>query len=100
MKDSAILINTARGPVVDQEALVEALRAGRPERAAIDVTNVEPIDMDDELRSLPNVIIAPQIASASVATRLKMANMAVDNLIAGLSGEKLINCANSEVYDK
>ena len=100
MKDSAILINTARGPVVDQEALVEALRAGRPERAAIDVTNVEPIDMNDELLSLPNVIIAPHIASASVATRLKMANMAVDNLIAGLSGEKLINCANSEVYDK
>ena len=100
MKDSAILINTARGPVVDQAALIAALRTGRPEKAAIDVTTMEPIDMNDELLSLPNVIIAPHIASASVATRLKMANMAVDNLIAGLSGEKLINCVNSEVYDK
>ena len=100
MKDSSILINTARGPVVDQKALVEALRSGRPAKAALDVTSVEPIDMNDELLSLPNVIIAPHIASASVATRLKMANMAVDNLLAGLSGERLINCANPEVYDQ
>ena len=96
MKDSSILINTARGPVVDQEALVEALRSGRPAKAALDVTSVEPIDMNDKLLSLPNVIIAPHIASASVATRLKMAHMAVDNLLAGLSGERLINCANPE----
>lgn len=100
MKDSSILINTARGPVVDQEALVEALRSGRPAKAALDVTSVEPIDMNDELLSLPNVIIAPHIASASVATRLKMAHMAVDNLLAGLSGKRLINCANPKVYDQ
>jgi glyoxylate reductase len=99
MKESATLINTARGPVVDQEALIQALESGKPGRAALDVTTVEPIDMNDRLLSLPNVIIAPHIASASVTTRLKMANMAVDNLIAGLSGERLINCANSKVYD-
>ena len=99
MKESATLINTARGPVVDQEALVEALEAGKLSRAALDVTYIEPIDIKDRLLSLPNVIIAPHIASASVNTRLKMANMAVDNLIAGFSGKELINCANPKVYN-
>ena len=95
MEKSATLINTARGPVVDQEALID----GKLSRAALDVTYIEPIDIKDKLLSLPNVIIAPHIASASVNTRLKMANMAVDNLIAGFSGERLINCANPTVYN-
>jgi lactate dehydrogenase-like 2-hydroxyacid dehydrogenase len=98
MKETAILVNTARGGVVDQGALVEALRRGRPAVAALDVTAVEPIDSQDELLTLPNVVITPHIASASVATRLRMANMAVDNLLAGLSGAPLPNCANPEVY--
>ena len=99
MKKSATLINTARGPVVDQEALIEALEEGKLSRAALDVTYIEPIDIKDKLLSLPNVIIAPHIASASVNTRLKMANMAVDNLIAGFSGERLLNCANPTGYN-
>lgn len=98
MKETAILVNTARGGVIDQDALVAALRQGRPAMAALDVTAIEPIDSQDELLTLPNVIITPHIASASVATRLRMANMAVDNLLAGLSGALLPNCANPEVY--
>ena len=98
MKDTAILVNTARGGVVDQDALVAALRRGRPAMAALDVTAVEPIDVRDELLSLHNVIVTPHVASASVATRLRMANMAVDNLEAGLEGSRLPNCANPEVY--
>ena len=98
MKETAILVNTARGGVVDQGALVEALRRGRPAMAALDVTAVEPIDARDELLSLPNAIVTPHIASASVATRLRMANMAIDNLAAGLEGRLLPNCANPDVY--
>ena len=98
MKETATLVNTARGQVVDQQALVVALRQGRPAMAALDVTAIEPIDSQDELLALPNVIVTPHIASASVATRLRMANMAVDNLLAGLAGAPLPNCANPEVY--
>ena len=98
MKDTAILVNTARGGVVDQVALVEALRRGRPAMAALDVTAVEPIDARDELLTLPNAVVTPHIASATVATRLLMANMAVDNLAAGLEGSRLPNCANPDVY--
>ena len=96
MKPTAILINTARGPVVDQRALAEALRQGRPAMAALDVTDPEPIAMDDPLLQLSNVIIAPHIASGSRATREQMAEMAVDNLLAGLRGELPPNCVNPE----
>ena len=98
MKETAILVNTARGGVIDQAALVDSLRRGRPAVAALDVAAVEPIDSQDELLTLSNVVITPHIASASVATRLRMANMAVDNLLAGLSGAPLPNCVNPEVY--
>lgn len=100
MKETAILVNTARGGVIDQDALAAALRRGRPAMAALDVTAIEPINSQDELLTLPNVVITPHIASASVATRLRRANMAVDNLLAGLSGAPLPNCANPEVYQK
>lgn len=96
MKPSAVLVNTARGAVVDQHALYEALRDGRIFAAGIDVTEVEPIPPDDPLLTLDNVIIAPHVASASFATRRNMALMAADNLIAGLRGEVPPNCVNPE----
>ncbi|MCX6030769.1 MAG: D-glycerate dehydrogenase [Chloroflexi bacterium] len=98
MKRTAILINTARGPVVDHAALYAALRDGVIGAAALDVTEPEPIPPDSPLLALENVLIVPHIASASVATRGKMARMAADNLIAGLRGERLPNCVNLEAY--
>lgn len=97
MKPTAVFINTSRGPVVDQKALYEALKSGQIFAAALDVTEVEPISPDDPLLTLDNVIISPHIASASVATREKMALMAADNLLAGLRGEIPPNCVNPEV---
>ncbi len=96
MKPSAVLVNTARGPVIDQRALYEALRDGKIFAAALDVTETEPISMDDPLLTLENVIIAPHIASASVPTRRKMAMMAAENLVVGLRGGVPPHCANPE----
>ncbi|NTW08352.1 MAG: D-glycerate dehydrogenase [Anaerolineaceae bacterium] len=89
MKPSAVLINTARGPIVDQQALYDALKDGRIAYAALDVTDPEPLPPDDKLLSLTNIIILPHIASATGATRTKMCMMAIENLVAGLKGEKL-----------
>lgn len=100
MKKTAILINTSRGPVVDQAALYAALRDGVIAGAALDVTDPEPIAMNDPLLTLENCIIAPHIASASVTTRTKMAVMAAENLLAGLRGEPLPNPVNPEVKQK
>jgi glyoxylate reductase len=97
MKPTAVLINTARGPVIDQAALAAALRNGRPGYAALDVTEVEPIPPDDPLLTLPNCIITPHIGSASFATRARMAAMAVENLRAALRGERPPNLINPEV---
>jgi glyoxylate reductase len=98
MKRTAILINTARGPVVDPAALYEALAERRILGAALDVTEPEPLPMDSPLLTLDNLIVVPHIASASVATRQKMSLMAAQNLIAGVRGERLPNCVNPEVY--
>ncbi|HEY63432.1 MAG TPA: D-glycerate dehydrogenase [Caldilineae bacterium] len=100
MKPTAILINTARGPIVDPEALAEALEQGKIAGAGLDVTEPEPINMDSPLLKLPNCVIVPHIASASVVTRGKMARMAAENLLAGLRGERLPNCVNPEVYER
>ncbi|MGK2851257.1 MAG: 2-hydroxyacid dehydrogenase [Candidatus Limnocylindrales bacterium] len=89
MKPTAVLINTSRGPVVDQVALAAALRDGTIWAAALDVTDPEPIPMDDPLVGLENCLIVPHIASASRATRDKMAQMAAANLLAGVRGEAL-----------
>lgn len=98
MKPSAILINTSRGPVVDQEALYIALQKRRIFAAAIDVTDPEPLPMDSPLLSLDNLLVTPHIASASRWTRDQMSYLAAQNLIAGLKGEPLPNCVNPEVY--
>ena len=98
MKPSALLINTSRGPVVDPEALYQALVNGDIAGAALDVTEPEPIPMDSPLLTLPNCLIVPHIASASISSRNRMAEMAAANLIAGLKGERLPNCVNPEVY--
>ena len=89
MKPTAILVNTSRGPVVDQRALADALRDGTIAAAALDVTDPEPISMDDPLVGLDNCLIVPHIASASRATRGRMAAMAAANLLAGVSGRPL-----------
>jgi len=89
MKPTAVLVNTSRGPVVDQVALASALRDGVIWAAALDVTDPEPIPMDDPLVGMGNCLIVPHIASASRATRGKMAEMAAANLIAGVRGEPL-----------
>ncbi|KAF3887574.1 MULTISPECIES: 2-hydroxyacid dehydrogenase [Nostocales] len=98
MKQSAILVNTARGGVVNQDDLYQALLQGQIAGAAIDVTDPEPIPIDSPLLTLDNLIIAPHIGSASRQTREKMANMAIANLIAGLKGEQLPYCVNPKVY--
>ena len=100
MKRTAILVNTSRGPIVDNMALYEALRSGKIAYAALDVTEPEPMPPDHPLLTLDNVIVVPHIASASVATRTKMALMAADNLIAGLKGEMPPNPVNPEALKK
>ena len=89
MKPSAVLINTARGPLIDQKALGEALRSGTIFAAGLDVTDPEPPTTNDPLLALPNIVIAPHIASATVETRDRMADICAKNLLAGLRGEKL-----------
>ena len=100
MKKNCILINSSRGPIIDNMALSEALRNGTIAYAALDVTEPEPIPSDHPLLKLDNVIIAPHIASASVATRTKMALMAAENLIAGLKGEMPPTPVNPEALKK
>lgn len=89
MKPTAVLINTSRGPVVDGRALADALRDGTIWAAGLDVTDPEPVPADDPLVGLDNCLIVPHIASASRATRGKMAAMAAANLLAGVRGEPL-----------
>ena len=89
MKSTAILVNIARGPVVDHYALYEALTAGQIAGAALDVTEPEPLNTDHPLLGLDNLIVAPHLGSATIQTRMKMATMAMENLVAGLKGEQL-----------
>lgn len=99
MKPTSYLINTSRGPVVDEKALVEALRSREIAGAGLDVYENEP-KMAPGLAELDNVVLLPHIASASVATRTKMGTMAVENLVAGLAGRLPQNCVNPEVLNK
>ncbi|MGC8863993.1 MAG: 2-hydroxyacid dehydrogenase [Armatimonadota bacterium] len=97
MKPTAILVNTSRGPVVDQRALYSALRDQRIAGAGLDVFEKEPIPRDDPLLSLENVVVAPHIGSASVATRTKMAMMAAENLVEGVYCRPIPYKVNPEI---
>ncbi len=98
MRPTAILINTSRGPVVDEAALVEALRAGDIAAAGLDVYEAEP-ELADGLLACENAVLLPHIASASHDTRNAMALMAVDNVLAHLDGRRAANVVNPRVYD-
>ncbi len=98
MKPGAVLVNTARGGLVDEEALAEALSSGRLYAAGIDVFEREPVPPDNPLLGLPNVVVAPHIGSATSMTRARMADIAVDNAIAALRGERMPYCVNPGVY--
>lgn len=100
MKRTAIFVNTARGPLMVQRDLVSALRQGQIFAAGLDVTDPEPPSPDDELLSLPNAVVAPHIASATVTTRNAMAEIAADNLLLGLAGKPLREWVNPEVAVK
>ncbi|APG20458.1 bifunctional glyoxylate/hydroxypyruvate reductase B [Kosakonia radicincitans DSM 16656] len=97
MKKSAIFINAGRGPVVDENALVEALQNGEIHAAGLDVFEKEPLPVDSPLLSLPNVVALPHIGSATHETRYNMAACAVDNLIDALNGKVEKNCVNPQV---
>jgi lactate dehydrogenase-like 2-hydroxyacid dehydrogenase len=94
MRRQAALVNVARGGLVDHDALFRALVAGRIARAALDVTEPEPIPADHPLLGLPNCLIIPHLGSASVATRHAMAEIAVTNLVEALAGRPMAACAN------
>ena len=100
MKPTAVLVNTSRGPVVDEAALHRALETKQIAAAASDVAETEPLPKQDPLLRLPNFLITPHIASASVATRGRMAEMAVENLLAALAGKSPPNCVNPQALDR
>lgn len=98
MKPTAVLVNTARGPIVDTEALLRALSEGWIAAAALDVTDPEPLPPEHPLYTLPNCLIVPHIGSATWNTRKAMAARACENLLAGLENQHLPYCVNPEVY--
>ena len=99
MKPTTIMINTARGPVVTTDALIEALQNNQILAAGLDVTDPEPLPPDHPLYQLPNCFITPHIGSATVNTRRVMAGIAIRNLKAGIQGKPLPYCVNPEVYN-
>lgn len=100
MKKSAVLINVARGGIVNESDLYEALKSGTIWAAGLDVFDTEPVPVDHPLLSLPNVITLPHIGSATIATRERMAHLAASHLLQGLAGERPKNVVNPQVYDK
>ena len=100
MKPTAVFVNTARGAIVDETALLRALGSHAIACAAIDVTETEPLPKHDPLLRLPNLLVTPHIASASVATRTRMADLAVENLLAGLAGKLPAHCVNPDALER
>jgi glyoxylate reductase len=98
MKPSAILVNSSRGQVVDQTALLTALENGQIAGAGLDVADPEPVRANDPLLGLPQVTVLPHIGSATRETRTKMAELAAQNLILALNGKPMISCINPEAY--
>jgi len=98
MKSTAILINTARGPVVDEKALCEALQHQRIAGAGLDVYEQEPI-LVEELYDLPNAVLAPHLGSATIGTRTKMGMMAVENCLVAWRGQRPPNLVNEDIYE-
>jgi lactate dehydrogenase-like 2-hydroxyacid dehydrogenase len=99
MKPTSFLINASRGPVVDEKALVKALKAKVIAGAALDVYEREP-EFEPELAQLDNVVMVPHIGSATIETRNAMGSLAANNIVARLKGEKLLSCVNPEVLQK
>jgi glyoxylate reductase len=99
MKPTAVLVNTARGGLVQTRALERALREGEIAAAGLDVTDPEPLPAGHSLLGAPNLVVTPHIGSASHRTREAMAETAVDNLLAALAGQRMPHCANPEVYE-
>jgi len=100
MGPDAYLVNTARGPIVDTGALTRALNEGWIAGAGLDVSDPEPLPAEHPLLRAPNLVIAPHLGSASRATRAEMAEIAVGNLLAGLSGARMPHCANPDAYER
>ncbi len=98
MKSTAFLLNTARGPVVDEEALVQALEARALAGAGLDVFEREP-QVHPALLRMNNVVLMPHVGSATGETRFQMARLAAENLLAALNGERPLNVVNPEVYE-
>jgi len=99
MKQGAVLVNTSRGAVIDENALFKALESGHLGAAGLDVFNQEPLEKNSPLMKLPNVILTPHIGSASIKTRATMATMCARNLIAALNEERPLNIVNPEVFE-
>lgn len=97
MRDGSVLINTARGGLVDEAALADELKSGRL-RAGLDVYTAEPLPTDSPLLELDNAVLMPHLGSATAATRQAMLERALENLIAGIKGERVPYCANESVY--
>jgi lactate dehydrogenase-like 2-hydroxyacid dehydrogenase len=100
MKPTAFLINTSRGPVVNEGALIAALRAGRPAGAGLDVFETEPIDPENPLLKMENVVLLPHVGSATEATRQAMVDLAADNVLAVLQGKPPLTPVNPEVLSR
>ena len=97
MKSTSCIVNTARGPVIDEKALVEALKTGVIASAGLDVYEEEPV-LEPELYTMPNAVLAPHLGSGTIGTRTKMGNMAAENCLAACRGETPPNLVNPEVY--
>lgn len=100
MKPTAYLVNTARGPLVDEAALAEALRAGRLAGAALDVFHTEPLPLDSPLRTTPRLILTPHMAGSTAQSAQAMLSMAVENAARVLRGEPPLSCVNPDVLDR